>query len=241
MARPRADSITVATTERILDAAVLEFATRGYGEARLADIAAAAGITRPSLLYHYSSKTELYAATLARAASLLAEMILRAVGSHGAFRDRLHFLVQNFVEFADETPAVCRLLLRVLIADDAAVDVDADRVRRGAYKDAVAPLVDDVVAFIEREGAEALRPGVPLRAALMSVVVTVLTKSAAGALRPALWGLRDHHDEVWLFVEHALLRPDHSSPHAPRESPARHVRQPSSLDTAALRADPEAR
>jgi AcrR family transcriptional regulator len=48
----------------ILDAALAEFADRGYGGARMAAVAARAGITK-SLIYHYfPSKAELFKATI---------------------------------------------------------------------------------------------------------------------------------------------------------------------------------
>lgn len=198
MGRPRASTITVATSDRLLDAALAEFARRGFDGARLEDIAAVAGITRPSLLYHFKTKELLYTATLARAAQALSEMILEAIGAQGTFRDRLHFLVEGFLSFADANPAVCRLLLRTLVND-------GEGETRRLYVEQVTPLIDDVMTFFGRDGDADLRPGVPLRAALVSVVVNVLSKRAAGDLRAPLWGsITD--DDTWLFVERALLR-----------------------------------
>jgi len=202
MGRPRTASISVATTERLLDAALTEFSRRGFDGARLADIADIAGITRPSLLYHFASKEELYAATLDRAARGLSEMILQAVGAQGSFRDRVRFLVEGFLEFADRNPAICRLLLRAVVTDD-------QQDTRAVYVAQVGPLIDDVVRFFGNDGDADLRPGVPLRAGLMSVVVNVLTKRAAADLRRPLWG-DETDDDTWLFVEHALLKEHHS-------------------------------
>jgi TetR/AcrR family transcriptional regulator, cholesterol catabolism regulator len=47
------------TRQRILDAAAEVLAERGYGEARLTDIAARAGMQAGSLYYHFSSREEL--------------------------------------------------------------------------------------------------------------------------------------------------------------------------------------
>ena len=49
-----------ATVERLLEAGEAEFAARGYADARLEDIAAAVGVRRASLLYHFATKQELY-------------------------------------------------------------------------------------------------------------------------------------------------------------------------------------
>lgn len=48
-----------ATRERILDAAALVFSEKGYAGARLADIAAAAGMQTGSLYYHFPGRDEL--------------------------------------------------------------------------------------------------------------------------------------------------------------------------------------
>ncbi|MBC8069692.1 MAG: helix-turn-helix transcriptional regulator, partial [Deltaproteobacteria bacterium] len=56
MGRPPVSSVITATPERILEAARAEFAAVGFAQAKLADIAARAGITRPSLLYHFGTK-----------------------------------------------------------------------------------------------------------------------------------------------------------------------------------------
>ncbi len=205
MGRPALASITVATADRILDAAVAEFAGRGFDGARLKDIAEVAGITRPSLLYHFETKELLYAATMGRAAQQLSEMIFGAIGAQGSFRDRVHFLVEGFLAFAKTHPEVCRLMLRTVVTDD-------QPETRRLYLSQVGPLIDDVMGFFAKDGEQDLRKELPLRAGLISVVVNILTKSAAGDLRAPLWGNDDDDADTWMFVEHALLR---TSKHEP--------------------------
>ena len=199
MGRPATSSITVATTERVLDAALLEFSARGFDGARLSDIGAAAGITRPSLLYHFDSKEKLYGATMARAFAALSDMVVEAVSAQGSFRDRLRFLIEGFLAFAEQNPAACKLLLRAVVADD-------DPTTRALVIAQAAPLLDDVTRFFADDGESDLQPAANLRAGLMSVIANVLAKTAAGPLRVPLWG-GDNDDDTWMFVEHALLRP----------------------------------
>lgn len=54
------------TAQRILDAAEMLFARKGYNAASLRDIAALAGIHQPGLYNHFVSKEELYRAVLDR-------------------------------------------------------------------------------------------------------------------------------------------------------------------------------
>ena len=56
----------MASKASILEAARGEFALHGYS-ARLQDIAERAGLTHPTLLYHFKSKEGLYAAVIEQA------------------------------------------------------------------------------------------------------------------------------------------------------------------------------
>src|SRR5438045_8747061 len=73
-----------ATVERLLEAAEAEFAARGFAEARLEDIAAAVGMRRAALLYHFESKQVLYERVLERAFSDLRSLMVAAIGRPAA-------------------------------------------------------------------------------------------------------------------------------------------------------------
>src|ERR1700739_283530 len=64
------------TRERLLRAAADEFAERGYDGTRVADIAAAAGVSNGALYAHFGSKAELLvAAVRAHGRAVLADML----------------------------------------------------------------------------------------------------------------------------------------------------------------------
>ena len=46
--------------QRILDAAIPLFARLGYGSASVRELAEAAGVTKPTLYYHFGSKEDLF-------------------------------------------------------------------------------------------------------------------------------------------------------------------------------------
>lgn len=183
------------TAERILAAAEREFAAVGYAPARLADIAARAGIRRPSLLYHFASKELLYRAVVERAFDRLGAELIRSMALAGDFEARLDALVGTFAGFLDAHPTLAPIVVRELI-DDPEHDDDASRRGGGPGRaimlERVAPLLGSVEGFIRGAGSTLLRPDLPVRAAVVQVAGDLLLRSAAGSLRSPLWGPGDH-------------------------------------------------
>lgn len=179
MGRPAGSTLDVATPERVLDAAAIEFAAAGLARARLEDIARAAGIRRSSLLYHFGSKDGLYAEVVRRTFQALGEVLAPIMAESAPFAARLEALARAFSTFLDQHPHHARIVVRELCEDGGP--------GQAVLLAQVAPLLDAVVGFLEREGAGQLRP-VPPRAAVMQVVADVLLQSAAGPVREPLWG-----------------------------------------------------
>lgn len=182
MGRPRHDASVVAATTRVLEAAIVAFARQGFHGAALAEIAAAAGITRPSLLYHFPSKEQLYVAALGAVFADIDALIAVATGPHddatvAVAGARLIGLVEDFAAFAAARPDTTRLLLRAIVADD-------DPATRTLLAAQAGPTIDRVEAFARRAGAAPEG----LRRALMMVIVDTLARAAAGDVAPALWG-----------------------------------------------------
>ncbi len=172
MGRPLASSVLTATPERFLEAARDEFAAVGFAQAKLADIAARAGITRPSLLYHFGSKEELYRDG---GAELLRPPGDRARRGDDDLRRLLRTAAATharYSEFIAGDPDVARIVLRELL----------DGTGPGAeiVMHQIAPLVAQVERFVYAQGRAHLPPGVPVRAAIMQVATDVLVRAAAG-------------------------------------------------------------
>ena len=182
------------TAERILGAAEREFAAVGYAPARLADIAERAGIRRPSLLYHFASKEQLYRSVVERAFDQLGSELMRSMTGLDAFEVRLDAVVGAFSSFLDARPTLAPIIIRELIDDH---DHDGDPSRRGGgpgraiVLERVAPLLDMVEGFIRNGGSTLLRPDLPIRAAVVQIAGDLLLRSAAGSLREPLWGAGD--------------------------------------------------
>jgi AcrR family transcriptional regulator len=197
MGRPRSATIEVATPERLLSAAEEIFAGAGLERATLADIAARAGITRPSLLYHFATKEQLYAAVVGRAFSSLAGLLNSAMSTGGSFRERLRAVVEGFLTYVEIHPALARIVVRELVNDRGP--------GRALLLSFGVPIVDDVVAFLEREGHDQLRRDIPVRGALMQIVSDVFLRTAAGDIRAPLWGDNDTTHVTWALARALLL------------------------------------
>ena len=199
----------LSTPERILAAAEREFAAVGFAPARLADIAARAGIRRPSLLYHFPSKEVLYRAVVERAFDQLGAALTRSMNIEGSFADRVDAVVREFARFLDERPSLAPIIIREIIDDP---DHGDDPGRRGGAHgqvillERVVPLLDLIEQFIRSGGGELLRPGLAVRAVIVEIAANLLMRSAAGRLRTPLWGPEDPalvHAHLLFFGESA--------------------------------------
>ena len=184
MGRPLASADALATPERLLDAAEQGFARHGFGATRLEDIAAAAGIRRPSLLYHYPSKSLLYAAVVRRTFARLGAALMHAIARPLPFDERLDGVVATYATFLADQPAHAQILVRELI--------DADGPGRDILLGEVVPLLDLLERFVLVEGRGRVPPRLPVRAAVLQCASSILLRAAAGPLQAPLWGPLDH-------------------------------------------------
>lgn len=100
--------------ERLLRAAVRQFASRGYHATSVRDVVRAAGVTAPSLYHHFGNKEGLFLAILraSQERGAAAQQAVRASG--GSAAARILRLARTYVglrrEFADLGWAVLRIL-----------------------------------------------------------------------------------------------------------------------------------
>lgn len=195
MGRPRSGVSDVATTRRILEAAEAEFARRGYEAARLEDVAQGAGIRRSSLLYHFESKAELYAAVIRGVFSALGEALAVAGAEPAAFSDQFDAMVRGLSQFLEERTWVAPLMLRELLDDRGA--------GHALLLEAGIPVLLRIERFVREGGRGLVRPDIPVRQALLMIFSSALVRAAAGPLREPLWGKADRGRQLarMLFLE----------------------------------------
>jgi TetR/AcrR family transcriptional regulator len=111
--------------KRILDCALTLFSSRGYDGVGIAEICAAAGITKPTLYYHFSSKEGLYEALwqeefapLRQALTDTANYIPHPENYHRDVLPVLPAIITAYTGFARAHPAFFRLLAALMFAPD---------------------------------------------------------------------------------------------------------------------------
>ena len=184
MGRPPTGALDVATPQRLLEAAEIEFAASGFKGARLEDVASRAGIRRPSLLYHFSTKQALYTAVVQRAFVRLRLMLQDTMNLEASIGIRLEKTVEAFSEFLKANPTLAAVLLREMI--------DSRGPGHEIILNEVVPLLNKVVLFVKRGGQDEIRSGLPIRAAILQLVADTLLRVVAGPISTPLWGKENH-------------------------------------------------
>jgi TetR/AcrR family fatty acid metabolism transcriptional regulator len=101
---------TLAQSDKILNVAGRLFATHRFHEARMEDIAAAAGVGKGTLYRYFKDKEELYTALLERATDQMVERLHEAAKIGDGPVGKLEALVETFLAFHEEYPHVFDLL-----------------------------------------------------------------------------------------------------------------------------------
>lgn len=204
----RAD-LTERSRDRILTAALEEFANRGFDGTTTAEIARRAGVTQPLVHYHFDSKEALWRAAIERALS-------GAVAAYGGVLaeladlepiDQMKVLVRRFVHFSAANPELGRIIsyegvqggprLRWLIEHNVTGQFESFRTlyQRGVDEGWAKPLpFEHVVMSL---GAAA--------AYLFIVKATMLELHGIEVDDPAV--IEAHSDTVVELFFHGMLRP----------------------------------
>jgi TetR/AcrR family transcriptional regulator len=159
----------------VLAAAEQHFADKGYEACRLEDVAAAVGIRRASLVYHFRDKRTLYETVVERLAGDLLERYRDALEADEPVAERLVRLVRVWVEYVTVRPAFLRIFLRELAGGRA----DRPFLRRSR---AIQRRIADLIRQGQDEGT--LLPGDPFHMMNAVAGASLLALVAPGALVP---------------------------------------------------------
>lgn len=101
------------TRQRVLDAALRAFGTRGYEATSLDALAAELGIRKQSILYHFASKDLLLEAVIDQAGAELADLIESALARSAPGWGRVDAIVRSVFRLAGRRPELLGLLREV--------------------------------------------------------------------------------------------------------------------------------
>ena len=183
--RPRKNPKLPPTKERILKAAATAFSKAGFSGVGLDEIAKELGLTRPSLLYHFGSKEELYRQVLSTRILALGIELAKFTDGEDSVTTRIEGVVAGFVRFLEKDPEFAPLLLRDLM--------DGRGPSRQLLSTALVPLLDHVEAAVSKEQPEFLLPGLDVREALLLLASSALVYGASPSFRDELWTKGSHN------------------------------------------------
>ena len=124
----------------VLDAAMVEFAERGYEGTSTEDIARRAGISQPYLFRLFGTKKELFVATVSRCFRETLELFQRAAeGKRG--EEALHAIGEAYMEQLETNRTWLRAQMQAYAASD---DPEIRAVVRAGY--------GDLIAYVRRVG-----------------------------------------------------------------------------------------
>lgn len=145
-----------ARRDSILDAAIPLFATVGYDQTRMSDVATRVGITEPVIFQNFGTKAALFAAALERvseqAVAHLSEMAIEHQHVHDWLR---HLLATDHLDHLHTAP-----MFGVLFADAHRLQLEPHV--SAALQRSTARVADGIAGIIQRGQAEAsIRDDVP--------------------------------------------------------------------------------
>jgi AcrR family transcriptional regulator len=194
--------VSEATADRILEAALLSFGSRGYEATSLDALAASLGIRKQTILYWYPSKDALLEAVTDHMAGELSAALERTLARAGQGWERVDALVRSVFRLAARRPELLGLLRELSRLGPPAST---------RLSDALDPLLTRATSFLEAEMvAGRMRrndPRLVLLAAYSAVVGVATEVEVYRALgeEPTARSLIRRRAELLRFLRSALL------------------------------------
>jgi AcrR family transcriptional regulator len=190
------------TPERILDAALVSFGTRGYDATSLDALAAGLEVRKQTILHHFGSKERLLDALIDRSAAELAETMDKALVDAGPGFARIEALVRTVFRLAARRPELLGLLREVSRLGPPAA---------GRLTEALDPLVDRARIFLDAEMAAGAFRAQDARLLLVSTYSTVIGVATevevlrAVGVEPTARSLVRRRNQLLAFLRSALV------------------------------------
>ncbi len=195
---PKRERNAPETRKRMLDAAELEFSTKGFDGARLREIAAATGVQQALIHHYFDDKEGLYRAVVDRA---LSETMVGAWGVLQRSRTA-QALIEGFVDmlldFFSSHPNLLGILrMEALSGTDVALSVFRERTQP------VVEAVRKVIVQLQKEGS--VRGDLPADEMIVAVLSMTIFPFQDARLIDALWPVQRPEHERFADRKRTIL------------------------------------
>jgi TetR/AcrR family transcriptional regulator len=190
------------TRERILDAALVSFAGRGFDATSLDHVAAELGVRKQTILYYFRSKPELLNAVVDRTSNDLIDVFEETLVHAGGGFDRIEAIVRSVFGLATRRPELLGLLREVARLGPPAAT---------RLSDNLDPLVQRARSFLDAEMEMGHFRRSDARLLLLSVYSTVVGVATevevlrAIGIEPTLRSTAIRRRELLQFLRRALV------------------------------------
>jgi AcrR family transcriptional regulator len=150
------------------------FGTNGFHGVSMEDVAREAGVTKPILYDHFSSKEALYLALLDADAQALETKIREALAAPTGNRERIRASFQAYFDFVDEHAGGFRLMMQETVGTDDVFRSDVGEVRDRIMSAVSELIVRESKGHLDREEADTVA------LALVGMVETAARQDAGG-------------------------------------------------------------
>ncbi len=187
--------------EKIIEAAGIVFAKKGFHQAKMDDIAEMAKVAKGTLYYNYSSKSKLFAATVTQGLNHIMEAMEGNLESDLPFLEHFHSIFSTLIRLYVSNSEVTRIYANEMssgIDDEVLIDIKKvrrrfntfieDRLRYGQEKGYLRPLPQHlsalaIIGIIDTLCSHYLED--PDHDSLDEIIETVFTILSAGLAMPS--------------------------------------------------------
>jgi len=156
------------TREQLLRAALTVFRTQGYATTTLDDIAAAAGVTRGAIYWHFGGKAELYNVLVSEHLTRAYAVFERVLTDAGTPIHRLRRFMRRFLEYLEEDADYRTVLELKLLMTETTADLAEGYQRMNQRNDASLTMLTQLIHASLLAGE--VKPGVEPHIAALAVM-----------------------------------------------------------------------
>lgn len=150
------------------------FGRKGFHNVSMDDVAKEAGVTKPILYDHFTTKEALFLALLDADAAALEERVRAALAAPTGNRERIRQSFQAYFDFMDDHAEGFRLVMREVVGEQ-----DTFRSKVGGVRERILAEVSELIAR-ESKGRVARREADTVALGLVGMVETVAQRDPGG-------------------------------------------------------------